>query len=112
MVALLSVADVGLAAVKALRPEGLCEAHVLLVRLALLLHNDLVVLLGVEAPGTVHHLALGHSASVAVAVLAVAVDQAVCWAPPCAIVATNYMEAMLGMMSLESCTVCLVVMEG
>ena len=55
---LFSVAEVGLAAVKALRPEGLCEAHVLLVRLALLLHNDLVVLLGVETPGTVHH---GHS---------------------------------------------------
>ena len=57
---LFSVAEVGLAAVKALRlrPEGLCEAHVLLVRLALLLHDDLVVLLGVEPPGTVHH---GHS---------------------------------------------------
>ena len=54
--ALFSVAVVGL--VKALRPEGLCEAHVLLAKLALLLHNDLVVLLGVEAPGTVHH---GHS---------------------------------------------------
>ena len=79
---LFSVAEVGLAAVKALRPEGLCEAHVLLVRLALLLHNDLVVLLGVEAPGTVHHLALGEPASVAVAVLAVAVDQAVCSAHP------------------------------
>ena len=50
--ALFSVVVVGLVAVKALRPEGLCEAHVLLVRLALLLHNDLVVLLGVEAPGT------------------------------------------------------------
>ena len=80
--ALFSVAVVGLVAVKALRPEGLCEAHVLLVRLALLLHNDLVVLLGVEAPGSVHHLTLGELASVAVAVLAVAVDQAVCWAPP------------------------------
>ena len=104
---LFSVADVGLAAVKALRPEGLCEAHVLLVRLALLLHNDLVVLLGVEAPGTVHH---GHSVNPPLLQLQFLLWQLIrqfashLLEYPDIALLPPIMEAMLGMMPWESCT--------
>ena len=57
---LVTVLHVGLMAAVPFLSWWLCHPHIELVRLALLLHNDLVVLLGVEAPGTVHH---GHSVS-------------------------------------------------